>query len=164
MLMAGLFFAVSFGQAEPVDPVNPGERCSVCGMFVAKHQAWITQLHQPGEKVLFFDGVKDMMAYYFNPSAYGGGGDPGGAEIWVKDYYHLKWMDGRAAYFVVGSDVMGPMGEELIPFDSRQAAENFMKDHKGKQILAFSEIEAPMIMAMKKEHMLKMQKMKAGKP
>jgi len=157
------FLVVPLMQAKPVDQIDPKERCAVCGMFVAKYQPWIAQLHQPGEKVVMFDGVKDMMAYYFNPSAYGGPGDVTGAEIWVKDYYGLQWLDGRSAYFVVGSDVMGPMGEELIPFDGREAAENFLKDHKGKQILLFGDIQAEMIMAMKKKHMMKMKKMKAKK-
>lgn len=163
LTLALLFLTPVFLQSAPVDPVDPHERCAVCGMFVEKYQPWITQLHQPDQKPVMFDGVKDMMAYYFNPSAYGGTGDVSGAEVWVKDYYQLKWMDGRAAYYVVGSDVMGPMGEELIPFDSRPAAENFLKDHKGKEIIMFTEIEADMIMAMKKKHMMKMKKMKAKK-
>jgi len=154
---------IAFVQAKPVDPVSPDERCAVCGMFVEKYQPWITQLHQSDKRPVMFDGVKDMMAYYFDPSAYGGEGDLSEAEIWVKDYYQLKWMDGRLAYYVVGSDVMGPMGEELIPFDSRDAAENFLKDHKGKEILAFADITADLVMAMKKKHMMKMKKMKAAK-
>lgn len=144
----------------PVDPVDEKERCAVCGMFVAKYQPWITQLHVAGQDPEMFDGVKDMMAYYYKPSAYGGSGDMAEAEIWVKDYYTLKWIDGRGAFFVVGSDVMGPMGEELIPFDSQSAAENFMKDHKGKEVMKFADIKSDMIMQMKKKHMMKMKKTK----
>lgn len=144
--------------AEPVDPVDPNERCAVCGMMVAKYNPWITQLHSDGEKPAMFDGVKDMMAYYFNPEAYGGKGDMSAAALWVKDYYTLIWLDGRAAFYVVGSDVMGPMGEELVPFDSLKAAENFVKDHKGTKVLRFEELDTEMIMAMKKKHMMKMKK------
>jgi copper chaperone NosL len=108
--------------AEPVDPVSPDQRCAVCGMMVAKYNPWITQIHAAGEKVVMFDGVKDMMAYYFDPAAYTGKGDMVTAEIWVKDYYTLEYLDGRKAVYVVGSDVMGPMGEELVPFGSRKAS------------------------------------------
>jgi len=148
-------------QAEPVDPVSPDQRCAVCGMLVAKYNPWITQLHAPGEKPVMFDGVKDMMAYYFDPAAYDGDGDMEAAEIWVKDYYTLNYIDGRQALYVVGSDVMGPMGEELVPFKSREAADNFKKDHKAEQILQFAEIKRDMIMSMKKKHMMKMKKMKS---
>jgi len=144
--------------AGPVDPVDPNTRCAVCGMMVAKYPPWVTQLHAKGEKPVLFDGVKDMMAYYFNPGSYGAKGNLSAAELWVKDYYTLQWLDGRAAFYVVGSDVMGPMGDELVPFDSLEAAENFFKDHKGTKILRFDEIDAALIMAMKKKHMLKMKK------
>lgn len=43
-------------------------RCRVCGMFVAKHPNWLAQIHYNDLKeTIFFDGVKDMMVFYFNP-------------------------------------------------------------------------------------------------
>ena len=41
---------------------------------------------------------------------------------------------------VVGSNVMGPMGNELIPFKDETSAKDFSKDHVGKKILKFEEI------------------------
>ena len=160
VVMASIVMGIASASAEPVDPVSSTERCAVCGMMVAKYNPWITQIHAAGEKPVMFDGVKDMMAYYFNPIAYSGKGDMPSAELWVKDYYTLEYIDGRGALYVVGSDVMGPMGEELIPFASRDAAENFRKDHKGKEVISFDDIKAEMIMEMKKRHMMKMKKMK----
>lgn len=162
ILCLGLSVAGFSAVAEPVDPVSPDQRCAVCGMMVAKYNPWVTQIHAASEKVVMFDGVKDMMAYYFDPAAYNGKGDMATAEIWVKDYYTLEYFDGRKAVYVVGSDVMGPMGEELVPFGSRKAAENFSNDHKGKQLLLFDEIKSDMIMSMKKRHMMKMKKMKGS--
>ena len=161
-----MVLCLSFGMtcvsapAAPVDPVSPDQRCAVCGMMVAKYNPWITQIHAAGEEAVMFDGVKDMMAYYFNPAAYSGGGDMSTAEIWVKDYYSLEYLDGRKAFYVVGSDVMGPMGEELVPFGSQGAAENFLADHEGRQLLRFGEIEREMVMSMKKGHMIKMKQKK----
>ena len=158
--LLGLFLVLSAASlnSAPVDPVDAKERCAVCGMFVAKYQPWIAQLHADGQVPAMFDGVKDMMAYYFKPGNYGGAGDMATANIYVKDYYQQKWIDGRTAYYVVGSDVMGPMGDELIPFDSQDAAENFKKDHKGTQVMKFDEISMEMVMEMKKKHMMKMKK------
>ena len=49
----------------------PDTRCSVCGMFVAKYPNWLTQIHYDDQKqVQFFDGVKDMMVFSFNPEKF----------------------------------------------------------------------------------------------
>lgn len=42
--------------------------------------------------------------------------------------------------FVIGSNVMGPMGDELIPFKDENSANEFSKDHFGKKIVKFNEI------------------------
>ena len=55
------------------------------------------------------------------------------------DYYGLSWIDARKAWYVLGSDVYGPMGRELIPLEREADAREFMKDHKGMRIIRFSE-------------------------
>jgi len=90
--------------------------------------------------VAHFDGVKDMMRYYRSPESFGGQAQEVRA-VFVKDYYTLDPIDGRAAVYVFGSDVMGPMGNELIPFKTAAAAEEFRKDHKGQRVLRFEEID-----------------------
>jgi nitrous oxide reductase accessory protein NosL len=52
----------------------------------------------------------------------------------------MKSISAHDAFFVVGSEVYGPMGHELIPFATEADAEVFRKDHKGKQVLRFQEI------------------------
>lgn len=60
--------------------------------------------------------------------------------MYVKDYYSLNYIDARKAFYVIGSDILGPMGKELIPFEKESDAKVFMKDHKGQKILKFQEI------------------------
>jgi copper chaperone NosL len=43
---------------------------------------------------------------------------------------------------VIGSDILGPMGKELIPFEKEADAKAFMRDHRGKAILKFTEVTA----------------------
>ncbi len=155
--------AAGGGHADPLHPVGKEEKCPVCGMFVAKYEQWLAQIVVEDQKPLVFDGVKDMMAYYFNSEQYGGGSDLTGAQIWVRNYYTLDYIDGRTAFYVVGSEVLGPMGDELVPFSSLKEAETFKADYNGTAILLFDEIDAGRIMEMKKKHMMKMKKMKAQK-
>ncbi len=144
ILISGFFFAIlllppTVG-AQSADQVPENSRCAVCGMFVAKHPNWVSRIDREGQPPLFFDGVKDLMAYYFHPEKYDGRKVSDKAEIRVKDYYTLSWIDGRKAYFVGGSDVYGPMGNELIPFASEDAAKSFQADHRGKDVFTFDRI------------------------
>ena len=152
-----IFWAVSL-QAVQADTegIDPRERCPVCGMFVAKYPLWLAELKIDSGTIFYFDGVKDMMAYFFAPGDFGGTGPAETAGIRVKDYYSQKWIDGRTATYVVGSDVLGPMGHELIPFGTEAAAKNFLNDHHGTEILSFSQITPERINSMRKGHTMKM--------
>ncbi len=162
MVVLFLFFCVHLVIAEgssPEEQVDQDSRCPVCGMFVAKYQQWLTQLRMSDGSIESFDGVKDLMAYYFSPQQYGAAKTVTVTAVSIRDYYSQGWSDGLVATYVIGSDVYGPMGHELIPFSSREGAENFLKDHHGKQIFSFSEITPEIVESLRKGHKMKSNKM-----
>ncbi len=129
----------------PMQP-SPEDKCPVCGMFVYKYPDWLAQIIFTDGSVRFFDGPKDLFKYYFNIREY----DPSKngkkvAAVFVREYYDLEFIDARKALFVVGSDVYGPMGHELIPLAALEDANAFMKDHNGKRILLFEKITPQMV-------------------
>jgi len=141
-----VFSTSGIADTEVTNTIPDQVRCTVCGMFVAKYPNWLAQIHYDNlEQTKFFDGVKDMMVFYFNPERYGGKSRETIRDIFVKDYYSLDWLSAKEAFYVVGSDVYGPMGHELIPFATREAAESFSKDHHGKDILIFDNITPELI-------------------
>jgi copper chaperone NosL len=140
------------------EEVSQKSRCPVCGMFVAKYPQWLTQIKMSNGQTEFFDGVKDMMAYYFAPQQFGAPSGITVEEIYVRDYYSQEWIDGRKAIFVTGSDVYGPMGHELIPFAGQAGALNFFKDHHGSNTYSFSEITSELIESLRKGHTMGMKK------
>ncbi len=117
--------------------VSHQDKCPVCGMFLYKYPRWVSRLYY-GEKSYSFDGVKDMLKYYFTQ-----GNQP--SEILVQDYYTTKTIPAKEAYFVLGSDIYGPMGNELIPFATQKSAHRFMMDHKGKKVVRFDAITPKMV-------------------
>jgi len=124
-------------------PRTPGERdrCAVCGMFVAPHPEWLAQVAFDDGSVAFFDGAKDMFRYLFARDRYLP--ERRGREItaiWVTSYYDVEPVDARTALFVVGSDVLGPMGAELVPFADDDEAEEFRIDHAGSRIVRLEEV------------------------
>jgi len=145
-----LIFLFSAGFALALDPapVKPSkkDKCPVCGMFVYKYPDWVGEVIFNDGTVAFFDGAKDLFKYYFDLKKYiPGKTQKDIAAIYVTEYYDLKLLDARKAFFVIGSDVYGPMGRELIPFFTKEDAEAFKKDHNGTRILVFKKVTPAVI-------------------
>ena len=49
----------------------------------------------------------------------------------------------------MGSDVYGPMGKELVAFESDEAAYNFKNDHFGKKVMLFSQLTDEVLIYLK---------------
>ena len=124
----------------------PKDKCPVCGMFVAKYPDFLAAiLFKDGSKA-FFDGPKDMFKYYLDMKKYNAGKKWGDIEtIYVTDYYTLTLLNALQAWYVLGSDIYGPMGRELIPLGKEAEARDFQKDHKGQRILKFQEVNLGLV-------------------
>jgi nitrous oxide reductase accessory protein NosL len=135
------FPGISSGQPQQPAKPSPQDKCPVCGMFVAGYQDFLAAVTFKDGAALYFDGCKDMFRFLFNTEKYAPGRKRSDvAAVWVTDYYSLKLTDGFAARYILGSDVLGPMGRELIPFAKEEEARQFTKDHKGESLLRFEEV------------------------
>lgn len=125
---------------------GPGDKCPVCGMFVAKYPDWIGWAELSDGKRLVFDGPKDLFKFVLEPGRYLPSRTRADVKaVTVTDYYALAPVDARSASFVLGSDVYGPMGRELVPFAKRADAEEFLRDHHGARVLSFDEVTADLV-------------------
>jgi copper chaperone NosL len=137
-----LVSSASAGKKNPVAPASK-DKCPVCGMFVSKYTDFLAQIIFKDSSYALFDGTKDMFKYCLNIKAYNPSKTTADIDsLYVNDYYTLSPVDGLKAYFVIGSDILGPMGKELIPFGKEADAKAFMRDHRGKTILKFTEVTA----------------------
>ena len=118
--------------------ISKEDKCQVCGMYLHYYPNWVCEIDYPKGEVYKFDGIKDMMQFYFNHKK-------GITVILVKDYYTLKTIDAREAFYVIRSDVLGPMGNELIPFRDKKSATTFSLDHRGKSPLSFKALTEKMV-------------------
>ncbi len=133
---------------KPIKPTGK-DKCPVCGMFVSKYTDFLAQIIFKDGSYAMFDGPKDMFKYYLNLKVYNPSKTTADiSSVYVNDYYTLSPVDGLKAYFVIGSDVTGPMGRELIPFAKEVDAKEFMKDHNGKALVRFNEVISVMLKEM----------------
>ncbi len=140
LVLSILLLAGPVAAADPRPP-GPEDRCPVCGMFVEKYRNWTSTVVFEDGSQLFFDGPKDMFKFLLDPARYGRD-ESAISRAFVTDYYTTKLIDARTATFVAGSDVMGPMGHELVPLRTAEEAETFVKDHGGDRRLAFDDVTA----------------------
>lgn len=125
----------------PYIPITAKERCPVCGMFVRPYPKWITQIQFKDGHHHSFDGMKCFCRFYFEAEKFDNNHTSSDFKrLLVRDYYTLKFIEHNKAYYVAGSDVLGPMGHELIPFESLERAKIFLVDHRGQKIIRFNEI------------------------
>ncbi len=124
----------------------PRDKCPVCGMFVAKYPNFAARIVYEDGSYALFDGAKDMFTYYLNLRKYAPGKTASQiAALSVTDYYSLSLIDGFSAWYVIGSDVLGPMGKELVSFARAADAEGFKLDHKGKRTVRFRDVTSNLI-------------------
>jgi len=115
-------------------------------MLVSKYPNWVAiALYRSGH-AHFFDGAKDMFKYLQELSKYAPGRRKEDlAALYVTEFYGLTKIDARKAFYVIGSDVLSPMGHELVPLETRADAQEFLKDHKGNRILTFEQVTVDVI-------------------
>jgi len=111
-----------------------GDRCRKCGMLVDDHPRWIAGLVNSSGKEERFCCPRCMFAHLRSPRG------TGSRDAWVTEYYGQKRTPIGDVFFVMGSDVTGPMGKALVPISGRAAAEQFLKDHHGTRLLTASDI------------------------
>ncbi len=134
--------AVSF----PVPKPGPMDLCPVCGMIVSKEPNWIATLVWKEGHAQHFDGAKDMFKFLEALPKYAPGRKREDIRfIVVTDFYNLQKIEAVKSLYVIGSDVMGPMGYELIPLATKDDAEDFLKDHKGQSILSYGQVTPQII-------------------
>ncbi len=150
IFLAALLSAwVGFAAAQaPLPKPGPKDLCPVCGMLVSKYPNWAATIVYKDGHAHHFDGAKDLFKFWYDPPKYAAGHSRAQmVRIAVTDYYNLQPIDAKTALYVIGSDVLGPMGHEFVPLASMADAEDFMKEHKGKgaaRILRFDQITREM--------------------
>jgi nitrous oxide reductase accessory protein NosL len=145
LLTLGLLSPVWSTDLQLPDP-GPKDTCPVCGMFVALYPDWVaTVLYKDGH-AHHFDGAKDLFKYLLNLPKYAPDHQSADiAVIGVTEYYGVTRIDARAAWYVIGSDILGPMGHELVPLATQAGAEEFLKDHQGRRMVRFDEITVELL-------------------
>ncbi len=163
-LIVGFFLMAALTAESAAEPllslpdnskVDLSETCPVCGMVVGGGlESAATYAYRDGKlsgyggvaaavfkdgHVVGFEGARCLFIYNTIPKRFG-------IDVeniihrYVTDFSTKGLIDANKAIFVMGSPVKGFMGFDLIPFSTREAAEQFVSAHGGKRVSDFKTI------------------------
>lgn len=115
--------------------------CQNCGMPTNDSPNWQVML-QANSKSLAFCAPRCMLIHLADSSNNVASSIQ---KMEVTDYYTTQKIDGKSAFYVTGSDKTSPMGKDFVPFSKKEDAESFMKEHNGKKIYSFDEINQEVV-------------------
>jgi copper chaperone NosL len=108
------------------------DRCAFCGMKIDPASAWRAVLVSTAGPLVQFDTPRCALLSWRT-------GKTAASAIRVQEFYDRTWKDGAELRFAFGSDVLGPMGPDVVPIDPARAAK-FRADHGASDIVALAEI------------------------
>jgi len=62
----------------------------------------------------------------------------------LQEFYDRTWRDGADLRFAIGSDVVGPMGPDVVPVDPARAAK-FAADHAAARVVSLDDLTAAVL-------------------
>lgn len=122
-----------------VEPLDNKDKCPVCGMYPARYPQHKCQLTLANGRVIHFCATHCLFKFLDNHRQYTEAAIKIN-QIWVIDYASKQWVYAPNAYYLIGSNVRGPMGKEALPFINKGDALSFQKEHDGK-ILKFGHVK-----------------------
>ena len=152
-IIVSLFILTGVGNADE-------HACIHCGMMKAKFgHSWVNIEHEDGtvEGVCSVHCAAVDMALHIDKPV---------KKITVGDYNSKKQIDADRAFWVIGGDKMGVMtARAKWAFETKEAADNFMKTHGGRPATfeevmkaSFEDMYEDVLMIQKKRKMMKMKK------
>jgi nitrous oxide reductase accessory protein NosL len=112
-------------------------RCGLCGMRVTRGAAFSAGARTAANEEVLFDSVKCMFRWL--------GQHADATAPWVTEHLTRSERPARDVFYVLGTDLQGPMGHDLVPVDTAEHAEQLRQSHHGTRVVRFAEVDAAII-------------------
>lgn len=118
-------------------------RCRNCGMRIDPTSAWRAELVSADGTLTAFDTPRCALLSWRS-------GKTPAKSLRVVEYYERTARDGNDVRFLIGGDVVGPMGPDLVPVDPSRAPK-FLQDHGADRALRLGEVTPEVLAAVGKK-------------
>jgi copper chaperone NosL len=121
--------------------VSVEDRCPVCGMAIHEHPKFASAIELDSGESYYFCGTGCMMKSWLHPEIFLGHPKEALKRAFTLDYFDGSPLDALKAFWVAGSDVIGPMGPALVPLASEEDQATFMERHGGAKTFTLGELD-----------------------
>jgi len=121
--------------------ISAHDRCPVCGMFPVKRPKSAAALQLTDGRAFYFCGNGCLLRSWRNSKKYLGAEPSAIGEMRVRDYFTGESIDARIAWWVAGSDVIGPMGPAIVALKQQKNVEVFKKRHGGRYTFQLDQVD-----------------------
>lgn len=122
--------------------------CEIRKIKLYQNPIWASKIEFKNGKNAFFCSPKSMFEFYFNEEKwkiFEIESQSDFTNILITDYKTSKIVDAKKAFFVYGSSKISPAGDDLVAFESKEDAFNYLQNNNGKRIFSFSEVKNSLI-------------------
>jgi len=116
---------------EPPEIYYGEDICMECSMIISDPHFAAAYINNKNE-IKKFDDIGDMFIYYFENHDIV-------MKFWVHDYGTEKWINANEAHFLIGYNIITPMGHGIIAFQDYDDALSF-SDSSNAIIKNFSDV------------------------
>ncbi len=126
---------------------DQNETDAVYVLPLKKYPKWLTGAKLSSGKAVHFVSVKSMMTVYQHQTYFKKHKfiDSNITKMFVQDYTSGRKVDATKAVYLFGSRIVGPHGDDLIPFENIDNAKLFMLKNGGTKILKYQKLSKGLI-------------------
>lgn len=117
------------------------DRCPVCGMFPAKRPKSAAAMVLNDGRTFYFCGNGCLLRTWRYSHRHLDVSRDAIQRMVVRDYFRGEPLAAAEAWWVAGSDVIGPMGPALVALRSEKEMERFKARHGGRTVFRLSQID-----------------------
>jgi nitrous oxide reductase accessory protein NosL len=121
--------------------LGKSDRCPVCAMFPYRYPQTAAGMTLKNNTTFYFCSNGCLLRSWLRPTVYLGRHRSAIDRLVARDYFCGAPVDGCAALWVAGSDVIGPMGPAIVALGYANQLEAFRKRHGGSAVFTLDELD-----------------------
>ena len=121
--------------------ISAQDRCPLCGMFPAKRPKSAAAMVLKDGRTFYFCANGCLLRAWRQSERRLKVPVQGIQRMVVQDYFNGAPLDAHEAWWVAGSDVIGPMGPALVTLGSEQEVAAFKKRHGGRRVFRLRDVD-----------------------